>query len=293
MSVFFYVINDNRTDKSSIPSLFGPLDGHFIFYDSITDNLVDGTGLVNFEKDQIVSTVLYDNSLLFKNKSEENVELTYEINSKMFNGSPKIDTIQFTGEKFRKVLETCNIKRHIAVIELFNKTSKFTIKEPVGYNTLIKLTSKNGSVIYYQTDPLLYTSTKDGIIDFYFSPKSKSGYYRNYLNDYAKLLLKRNPDYNSSLSTALGIPDVDGWREVINAQYDGMEFNFYPNDVSDTWHLIEGLGNNIKVRLVDKFLNPLPFSAWSTSIEIHSGLDQYSKLGSTIPIYCLQSRYIK
>ena len=289
MSTFFYVVNDNRTDKTSIKSLFGPLDGHYLFYDSVLNQLVEGTGLVNFENDNIVSIVLYDNLKILTNKDDI---IEYEIDDKLPNGNPEIDIIQTVGDKFRKILETINIKRNIAVIELFDKTAKFTIKEPVGYNSIIKLTSTNGLEIHYTSDPLLYTSFKNGIIDFYFSPTPKSGYYRNYLNNYADLLLTRNPKYNSSISTALGIPDENGWREIINAQFNGMEFNFYPNDVDNTWKLIEGLGNNIKIRLVDKFLNPLPFSAWSTSFHIRSGLNQYSRLGSNIPIYRLEARYI-
>lgn len=289
MSLFFYVVNDNRLNKNSIDTVFGSLDGRFLFFDNVTQQIVEGTNLVDFDKDKIISISLYDNSIFLTNTTL--FDNSYEVNDTFLKGCPEIDKIQFVGDHFRKILETCNVKRNLAVIELFSKTSKFTIKEPVGYNSIIKLTNNDNTEIHYISDPLLYTSTIDGIIDFYFSPNPKSGYYKNYLENYSNLLLLKNPNYDPSISTALGIPDINGWREIINAEYNGMEFNFYPNDVSNKW-LLEGLGNNIKLRLLDKHLNPLPFSAWIPSVNIHSGLDQYSKLGSTLPVYKVEARYI-
>lgn len=273
MATYFYVTNDLRTDVSSISELAGFLNGRYISYDSTTGKFSDVSSIVDPSSDRIIPINIWN----FTNPSDVSdyiVDPSADISK-----TPTID-ISYHGDYWHAV-SYINIKRNRAFYELFNCTNKFVTKEPIGYNTSVRLNEISGNVIY-ATDPFLYTLGSDGMAAFYFAPNDKAGWMKCFNDDDYDKASVLNPDYDSKISEALAPCDSDGWRQVLNAKFYGFEFNFYPNGCAHWFTLIEGLGHNIKVRYLDSSGAPLPYSAWYPSMTIKSGVGNYSEIGANL-----------
>ena len=282
----FYVTADYRNDQTSIAELSGSLAGRYLYYDNTLNELTDVSSTVNREEDRIVSIAVWNNP---KQETEQD-NPSWEADSNVsITGDPNIDE-QVWGDHYH-VIRNIKVKRNRSFYQLFNCTTEFTLVEPLGYNTSVRLSSIKDEPLYV-ADPLLYLLNIDGIATFYFSPTQKSGWFRCILNDDITKTQTTNLTYDPTKSTALGPCDLDGWRTVINAQYNGFEFNFYPQGYTNWWNNVLGLGNNIKIRLLDNNNQPLPNGAWYPIHTIRSGLNQVSEIGSTTSVYKVEARYI-
>lgn len=282
----FFVTSDYRTDQNSISELAGSLTGRYLFYNNDTNELEDVSSTVNVEEDRIISIAIWNTPKL---DTEENNPSWEETPDAPVTGEPNIDTT--TWGDYYHVVKNIKIKRNRSFYQLFNCTTEFSLVEPLGYNTSVRLSSIKDEPLYV-ADPLLYLLNIDGMSTFYFSPSQKSGWFRCILNDDITKTQSTNLTYDPSKSTALSPCDLEGWRTVINAQYDGFEFNFYPQGYTNWWNNVLGVGNNIKIRLLDNNNQPLPNAAWYPIHTIRSGLNQVSEFGSTVNVYKVEARYV-
>lgn len=293
MSTYYYIIADHRTDYSDMPEISGPLDGMYLFYDINTDKFIDATSIVDLAdtNNRIFSMALW-NTKKYDNDDPNELPSWYYDPYYTPLGRPYIEELDHDNG-WRDVFNVTT-KRNRALIQLYNCATKIELldDQKLGHNTMVRLSDISDNP-HFKTDPLLYVLGIDGTATFYFSPNAKSGSLRCYLmDDYEKMSVK-NPDWDSNKTTALSPPDEDGWRRVINAEYNGIEFDFYPNGCTNYWNMLEGIGNGIKIRFLDKNNNPLPYSAWyPAAMNILSGKGVYSSIGSTVNVFKVEARYI-
>lgn len=282
-----YVISDNRTDLNSIAEFPGKkLDGRYLYFDTINDSFSDITDAVDLKEDRIVTIAIWDTP---ESKNEECLDFESDPTLQVFGESFIDETVW--GDDWRGVNNLIT-KRNRSFYQLFNCTTEVISIEPLGYNTSVRLSNIQDSPLY-QTDPIDYELNKDGTSKFYFSPNPESGWFRCVTDcDFERFNIL-NTDYDPNKTTALSHADSYGWRKVLNAKYNGIEFNFYPNGVTNWWDSVLGVGNNLKIRFVQEDGTPLPLSAWYPVCNLDSGLGKKSAFGSTVNVYKVEARYIK
>lgn len=294
MATYFHVIADNRSeDDDRMPELIGSLDGKYISRDCAMDQIIDVSSVVDLENDRIIDIVLYSTSDADDDQYEERPSCEIDDQVMVGTNPPELED-NYWGNYFYRVKDTTNIRRNRALMQLFDCVTRFTTEQCVGYNTSVRIGSI-GDAPLYLTEPLDYESTSTGLVTFYFNTNPKSGWFKCFLDNYEKLTSVLNPDYKPSMITTLGHPDVNGWRTVLNGQYEGFEFDFFPKNATpyNWWTQIEGLGHNIKVRYLNGAGVPLPHAAWYPVMNINTGTGAKSRIGARTSVYKVEARYIE
>lgn len=287
-SSHFFVIADNRADKTTLPEITENLEGIHILYDANIDKFLKSDLMVTPNRDRVFNVAIWDRPSV-----EPDPIPSWEIDPSVPNSNtPYIDS-DYHDDVWYDV-HNVTVKRNRAMIQLFNCLDllKLIDDQRVGYNTMVRLSQISDNPIY-KTSPIIYTLTEEGEAEFYFAPAKESGWFRCYLLDDFEKMEVKNPKWDSRKTSALSPCDQDGWRIVLNAEYNGVEFDFYPNKCSNYWDKMEGLGEGIKIRALDEGGNPLPYSKWLKSgNKIVSGVGNYSSFGVTGNVFKVEARYI-